>query len=78
MTNTTMTNTTFNIDLQLLANRKNLELQAVSSDKFVAIGQSRAIERKYNVIIEALQGLYALNIQHSCSLIELINSFDTI
>jgi hypothetical protein len=73
-----MTNTTFNNDLRLLSNRKFLELQNLSKDAFIARGESAVIERKYKVIIEALEGLYDLNIQHSCSLIELINSFDSI
>lgn len=71
-------NTFFNNDLQLLSNRKALELNNVSKDAFIARGQQATIERKYKVIIEALQGLYDLNIQHSCSLVELINQFDSI
>ncbi len=77
MTNLNMT-TSFNNDLRLLSNRKALELQTISSDAFVARGQAAAIERKYKVVTEALAGLYELNIQHSCSLVELINSFDSI
>jgi hypothetical protein len=71
-------NTFFNNDLQLLSNRKALELNNVSKDAFIARGQQATIERKYKVIIEALEGLYDLNIQHSCSLVELINQFDSI
>jgi hypothetical protein len=71
-------NTFFNNDLQLLANRKALELNNVSKDAFVARGQQATIERKYKVIIEALKGLYDLNIQHSCSLVDLIAHFDSI
>lgn len=86
MTNTTLTAATisdslvqaYNNDLRLLSNRKALELQKVSKDVFIARGESAAIERKYLVIIEALKGLYDLKIQHSCSLIELINSFNSI
>jgi hypothetical protein len=71
-------NTFFNNDLQLLSNRKALELNNLSKDEFIARGQQATIERKYKVIIEALEGLYDLGIQHSCSLIELITQFDSI
>ncbi len=74
----TTNNTAFNNDIRLLNNRKAIELQNLSTDAFIARGQQATIERKYKVVIEALQGLYDLNIQHSCSLIELINSFDSI
>lgn len=71
-------NTGLATDLRLLSNRKALELQNLSKDNYNERLTIVNIERKYKVITEALEGLYVLKIQHSCSLIELINSFDSI
>lgn len=74
----TNSNTGFAIDLRLLANRKALELQGLSKDSYTDRGTIISIERKYAVVIEALQGLYMLNIQHNCSLVELLVHYNLI
>lgn len=78
-TTTTMTNNTgLSIDLRLLATRKSLELAGLNKDVYAERFKIITIEKKYSIVIEALEGLYGLGIQHSCSLVELINQFDSI
>lgn len=73
------TNTNFATDLRLLSNRKAIELSNIKATNEYEIRSAKIIiERKYKIVIEALEGLYEMGVEHSCSLVELINSFDSI
>lgn len=72
------TNNFFNNDLRLLSNRKALEVAGLSKDNYEQRFQLIVIEKKYAVVIEALEGLYNLGIQHSCSLVDLLNEYNNI
>lgn len=72
------TNNFLNNDLRLLSNRKALEVAGLSKDNYEQRFQLISIEKKYAVVIEALEGLYNLGIQHSCSLVDLLNEYNNI
>ncbi len=72
-----MTNLT--ADLRLLSNRKALELNSLSNlNEYELRSAKIRIEWKFQVIIEALEGLHDLGINHSCNLSELVNTFEAI
>jgi hypothetical protein len=72
-------NTALNTDLRLLNNRKAIELNSLTSiNEYDLRSAQIKIEWKYQVIIEALEGLYTLGIQHSCNLAYLTNNFEAI
>lgn len=68
-----------NIALHLVSNRKSLELNSLSFNNAYDLRSAQIkINWKYEVIVEALESLYALGIEHSCNLSELIANFDAI
>jgi len=72
-----MTNLT--ADLRLLSNRKALALNSLTNLKEYELRSAQIqIEWKFQVIIEALEGLHALNIHHSCNLSDLVDNFEAI
>lgn len=72
-------NTALNTDLRLLNNRKAIELDSLTGmNEYDLRGAQIKIEWKYQVIIEALEGLYTLGVQHSCNLAYLVNNFEGI
>jgi hypothetical protein len=74
-----MNNPNFSIDLRLLNTRKQIELQSITTDnRYEALSQEIAINKKYEVIIEALKGLYELGIQYSVKLSEIIETYSNI
>lgn len=72
-------NTALNTDLRLLNNRKAIELNSLTGmNEYDLRGAQIKIEWKYQVIIEALEGLYELGVQHSCNLAYLVNNLEAI
>jgi hypothetical protein len=75
----TTNNTALATDLRLLNNRKAIELASLTNlSAYDLRGAQIKIEWKYQVIIEALEGLYTLGVQHSCNLAYLVNNFEGI
>lgn len=73
--------TNLNIDLRLLSNRKAIELTSIRNLKlseYETRSKEIALNWKYEVVIEALQGLYDLGIAHTCNLSELLDNFEAI
>lgn len=67
------------IDLHLINNRYALELKELegANDYEVRYKKSR-LDRKYDVVKEALLGLYDLGIQHNCNLRQLLDNYNEI
>jgi hypothetical protein len=72
-------NVNYQTDLRLLSNRKAIELNSISTtNEYEKRSAVININKKYAVIIEALEGLYAIGVEHSCSLASIVATFDTI
>lgn len=72
---------TIAVDFRLLDNRYTLELNAILASKLGAYEERSAkiaLDRKYNTVREALQGLYDLGIQHNCNLSELLANYNVV
>lgn len=72
-------NVNYQTDLRLLSNRKVIELNSINTtNEYEKRSAVININKKYTVIIEALEGLYAIGVEHSCSLASIVATFDTI
>jgi hypothetical protein len=69
------------IDNRLLDNRYSIELNAIHAMKLNAYEERSAriaLDRKYNTVRSALEGLYDLGIQHTCNLRELLENYNIV
>jgi hypothetical protein len=80
MTNsTTAINPNFATDLRLIGNRKAIELNDIKlTNEYEARSMSIKITKKYEAIIEALDGLYSLGIEHDFTIAQLVALHDSL
>jgi outer membrane protease len=72
-----MTNSNFATDLRLISNRQAIEINNIkTTNEYEARGFKIAITKKYATIVEALEGLYELGIEHNYTIAQLVELHD--
>jgi hypothetical protein len=71
----------YSIDVRLLETRKSLELASINASKETDYEKRYSqieCRKKYDNILEALEGLYLIGVHHSVSLKDIIDMYHTI